>query len=115
MGERGSRTRRRVRDQPQTRVEGDAAERDVHARARQGADFGVQDSIDALLAKVQGAVDQGFPRIKLKFRPGWDLDMVAAVRAAFPCVTFHVDCNAAYTLADADLFKRLDRYHLAMI
>jgi O-succinylbenzoate synthase len=68
-----------------------------------------------LIQKIQGAIDQGFPRIKLKFRPGWDLNMVAAVRSAFPNFTFHVDCNAAYTLADADLFRKLDRYHLAMI
>jgi O-succinylbenzoate synthase len=80
-----------------------------------GADFGVQDSLDILLQKIQGAIDQGFPRIKLKFRPGWDLNMVAAVRSTFPKLTFHVDCNAAYTLADADLFRKLDRYHLAMI
>ena len=49
-----------------------------------GADFGVQDSIDTLLEKIQGAIDQGFPRIKLKFRPGWDLPMVEAVRSTFP-------------------------------
>ena len=84
-------------------------------RVAVGADFGVQDSIDLLLADVQRAVDAGFPRIKLKFRPGWDVDMVAAVRSAFPRATFHVDCNAAYTLADADLFRQLDRYQLAMI
>src|SRR5207248_1042925 len=69
-----------------------------------GADFGIQDSLDTLMARIQGAIDAGFPRIKLKFRPGWDLDMVAAVRATFPDFTFHVDCNAAYTLADAELF-----------
>ena len=80
-----------------------------------GADFGVQETLDILLQKIQGAINQGFPRIKLKFRPGWDLNMVAAVRSAFPNFTFHVDCNAAYTLADADLFRKLDRYHLAMI
>ena len=84
-------------------------------RVSVGADFGVQDSLDILLAKIQGAFDQGFPRIKLKFRPGWDLNMVEAVRSTFPTFTFHVDCNAAYTLADADLFRKLDRYRLAMI
>src|SRR6266542_4169854 len=52
-------------------------------RVAVGADFGVQDSVDILLEKIQGAVDQGFPRIKLKFRPGWDLDMVEAVRSTF--------------------------------
>ena len=67
------------------------------------------------MQKIQGAIDAGFPRIKLKFRPGWDLDMVAAVRSTFPSLTVHVDCNAAYTLADADLFRRLDRHRLAMI
>src|SRR5205823_160747 len=80
-----------------------------------GADFGIQDSLDTLMARIQGAIDAGFPRIKLKFRPGWDLDMVAAVRATFPNFTFHVDCNAAYTLADAELFRALDRHRLAMI
>jgi O-succinylbenzoate synthase len=80
-----------------------------------GADFGIQDSLDTLMGKIQGAIDEGFGRIKLKFRPGWDLDMVAAVRSTFPNFTFHVDCNAAYTLADADLFKALDRHRLAMI
>jgi len=80
-----------------------------------GADFGVQDSIDILLRKIQTAIDEGFPRIKLKFRPGWDLPMVEAVRSTFPRHTFHIDCNAAYTPADTELFKKLDRFHLAMI
>lgn len=80
-----------------------------------GADFGIQESLDVLMAKIQEAMDQGFPRIKLKFRPGWDRDMIAAVRSTFPDFTFHIDCNAAYTIADAELFRGLDRYHLAMI
>src|SRR5262249_59250925 len=84
-------------------------------RVAVGADFGVQDSLDALMQKIDEAIAQGFPRIKLKFRPGWDLDMVAAVRSTFPSFTFHIDCNAAYTLADADLFRALDRYRLSTI
>jgi len=82
---------------------------------RVGADFGIQDSLDVLMEKIQGAIDAGFPRIKLKFRPGWDVKMVDAVRATFPDHTFHIDCNAAYTIADAPLFRSLDRYRLAMI
>lgn len=80
-----------------------------------GADFGAMDSIDALLAKIQGAIEAGFARVKLKFCPGWDVDMVHAVRSAFPKLTFHIDCNSAYTLHDLEMFKRLDRYQLAMI
>ncbi|MBM3262982.1 MAG: o-succinylbenzoate synthase [candidate division Zixibacteria bacterium] len=80
-----------------------------------GADFGVQDSIDMLLGNIEKAVNTGFTRIKLKYCPGWDLDMIAAVRAAFPTMVFHIDCNSGYTLADAAMFKKLDRYELAMI
>jgi len=80
-----------------------------------GADFGIQDSLDILMRKIQGAIDAGFPRIKLKYRPGWALEMVAAVRSTFPSFTFHVDCNAAYTPADTEMFRTLDRYRLAMI
>jgi O-succinylbenzoate synthase len=80
-----------------------------------GADFGVEDTIAALLAKIAAAVEAGFPRVKLKFRPGWDLPMVAAVRREFPALTMHVDCNSGYTLADVDVFRRLDEFGLAMI
>jgi O-succinylbenzoate synthase len=84
-------------------------------RVAVGADFGIQDSLDVLMQKIQAAIDAGFPRIKLKYRPGWDLDMVAAVRSTFPDFTFHVDCNAAYTPADTEMFRKLDHYRLAMI
>ncbi|MFO0944526.1 MAG: o-succinylbenzoate synthase [Planctomycetota bacterium] len=80
-----------------------------------GADFGVLDSIDELLVKVGQAVDQGFPRVKLKFRPGWDLDMLAAVRQQHPKLVLHIDCNSGYTLDDLDLFRKIDRFDLAMI
>jgi O-succinylbenzoate synthase len=80
-----------------------------------GADFGVQDSIDMLLEKIQGAVDDGFKRVKLKVRPGWDLEMLQAVRAAFPHHTFHIDCNSGYTLDDLNFFKQIDKLGLAMI
>jgi len=84
-------------------------------QVRVGADFGVMETIDALLAKIDEAVRQGFPRVKLKFRPGWDIDMVAAVSSAFPKHTFHIDCNSAWTLDALPMFKQLDRYNLAMI
>ena len=80
-----------------------------------GADFGVMESIDLLLATIAGAVKSGFKRIKLKYRPGWDLEMVAAVRAAFPKTTFHIDCNSGYTLDSLSMFRNLDQYNLAMI
>ncbi|HEY3415532.1 MAG TPA: o-succinylbenzoate synthase [Armatimonadota bacterium] len=80
-----------------------------------GADFGVMDTLDMLVRAIGTAVDAGFQRVKLKFRPGWDLEMVRTVRAAFPDTVFHVDCNSGYRLADLPIFQQLDRYNLAMI
>lgn len=87
----------------------------VRDRVEAGSDFGVQDSVDMLLEKIQGAVDRGFRRTKLKVRPGWDLEMLRAVRSAFPRHTFHIDCNAGYSLDDLPLFQQIDRLGLAMI
>ena len=80
-----------------------------------GADFGIQDSIDMLLGNIQQAVDAGFPRVKLKVARGWDLDVLRAVRGAFPDTTFHIDCNSGYTLDDLPLFKEIDGLRLAFI
>ncbi len=80
-----------------------------------GADFGIQDSIDMLLGNIQQAVDRGFPRIKLKAAPGWDLDMLKAVTSTFPDMTFHIDCNSGYTLDDLPFFKAIDGLGLAFI
>jgi len=80
-----------------------------------GADFGVMDTIDELLYAMAPAVEQGFARIKLKYRPGWDLPMIERVRQEYPDVVIHIDCNSGYTLAAAEEFKELDNYQLAMI
>jgi o-succinylbenzoate synthase len=70
---------------------------------------------EALLADVDAAAAAGFKRVKLKYRPGWEVDMVRAVRGAFPRLTVHVDCNSAYGLDDLPMFRALDGYGLAMI
>jgi o-succinylbenzoate synthase len=80
-----------------------------------GADFGVMDSVGQLLDAVAGAVDQRFPRVKLKFRPGWDIPMLEAVRKRFPHQVFHIDCNSGYRLPDAGIFRQVDEFDLAMI
>lgn len=79
-----------------------------------GADFGVMDSIDDLLRSIEGAADENFQRVKLKFRPGWDLPMIRAVREAFPELPFHIDCNSGYRITDLELFQELDQYNLVM-
>jgi O-succinylbenzoate synthase len=80
-----------------------------------GADFGVMGSLDDLLTAVGKAVAQRFPRVKLKFRPGWDLGMLRAVRKQHPRETFHIDCNSGYRLGDLALFRQIDEFRLAMI
>lgn len=80
-----------------------------------GADFGVMDSLDDLLRSIGDAVAAGFPRIKLKYRPGWDLPMLRAVRRAYPTHTFHIDCNSGYRLSDLPMFREVDELGLAMI
>lgn len=84
-------------------------------RVAVGADFGIGDSIETLLHDIQGAVKAGFPRVKLKFRPGWDVPMVRAVRKEFPGLVMHVDCNSGYALDDSAIFEALDEFDLAMI
>jgi o-succinylbenzoate synthase len=84
-------------------------------QAEVGADFGVLDSIDDLIAGVGQAIDDGYQRVKLKFRPGWDISMLRAVRQVFPAATLHIDCNAGYRMRHFDMFCRLDDFNLAMI
>lgn len=100
----------RIEGQPLHRLLG--ATRDV---VPVGADFGVMDELDDLTSAVGQAIDDGFPRIKLKFRPGWDIPMLAAVREQHPDHTIHIDCNSGYRLSDLDLFREVDRFNLAMI
>lgn len=80
-----------------------------------GADIGVMDRIDDLLVEIGKAAAAGFQRVKLKFRPGWDLPMIRAVRKAFPDTVMHIDCNSGYRLEDVELFRALDEFNMAMI
>ena len=58
---------------------------------------------------------QGYRRVKIKIEPGWDIEPVAAVRARFPDLPLMVDANAAYSIADAAVFRELDAHGLMMI
>lgn len=82
-----------------------------------GVSLGIESGIDALLAQVQRHVDDGYPRVKLKIAPGWDVEPVRAVRAAFPGLDLHVDANGAYPrgAASLEVFRELDRERLTMI
>lgn len=80
-----------------------------------GVSLGIEPTVDALLAQVAGHVADGYGRVKLKIRPGWDVEPVRAVRSAFPDVLLQVDANGAYGAGDLDALKRLDGHGLLMI
>ena len=80
-----------------------------------GVSLGIQPTLDALLERVDRYLGLGYQRIKLKIKPGWDLDVVAEVRRRHPDILLSVDANSAYTLADADHLKALDEFGLLMI
>jgi len=79
-----------------------------------GVSIGIQPSIDKLLEKIDTEVKAGYRRIKIKIKPGWDVEVIRQVRAAFPNVPLMGDANSAYTLADVDAFKKMDKYNLMM-
>ncbi|PXA71770.1 o-succinylbenzoate synthase [Cryobacterium arcticum] len=82
-----------------------------------GVSLGIEASIDALLAEVSRHVDAGYRRVKLKIKPGWDIEPVRAVRAAFPEQDVHVDANGIYRDTDETtaLMRGLDEFSLSMI
>ena len=80
-----------------------------------GVSIGIQDSVDQLLARVEAELRDGYQRVKIKVKPGWDVEAVAAIRRRFGGVPLMVDANAAYSLDDADHLARLDEYGLMMI
>lgn len=84
-------------------------------RVECGVSIGIAPSTEALLDQVEGYLAEGYRRIKLKIEPGTDLERVGAVRAAHPDILLSVDANAAYTLADADVFRSMDELDLLMI
>jgi O-succinylbenzoate synthase len=73
------------------------------------------DSLDTLLAEVEGYVAQGYKRIKLKIQPGWDIVPTSAVRERWPAMPLQVDANQAYGRADIDHLCRLDELDLLLI
>ena len=80
-----------------------------------GVSVGIHATIPDLLKTVGGYLDQGYRRIKLKIKPGWDLEPVRAVREKFGDVPLQVDANTAYTLAAADDLAKLDPFDLLLI
>ena len=80
-----------------------------------GVSIGIQETVPQLLKKIETEVNAGYQRIKMKIKPGWDVDVIREVRRQFPKIRLMADANSAYTLADAARLKCLDEFNLMMI
>ena len=80
-----------------------------------GVSIGIQKSESVLLKKVSNYLDEGYKRIKIKISPGYDIQIVKALRKEFPDILLQVDANSAYTLNDINIFKEMDDYNLLLI
>ncbi len=80
-----------------------------------GVSVGIQRDPSALVDVVGGYLDEGYVRIKIKIKPGRDIDDTAAVRNAYGDIPLQVDANSAYTLADVDLLSQLDAFDLLLV
>ncbi|GAA1582288.1 o-succinylbenzoate synthase [Kribbella sancticallisti] len=80
-----------------------------------GVSVGIADSLPELVDEVEGYVEAGYRRVKLKIEPGWDVAPVAAIRSRFPDIALQVDANTAYTIADATHLAKLDAFDLLLV
>lgn len=81
-----------------------------------GVSIGIEASIDQVLQNVRGFVEEGYGKIKVKIKPGFDVDLIRAIREEFgPDLPLMADGNSAYTLDDTPLLRQLDPFGLMMI
>ena len=83
--------------------------------ANVGVSIGIKATHDETIDTISKRLSQGYGRIKLKIRPGWDFEMSRAVRKAFPNISLMLDANSAYTLDDAEHLKKADELNLLMM
>lgn len=80
-----------------------------------GVSVGIQSSIEALIELLKSHVNKGYKRVKVKIKPGHDVEVIRAIRAEMPDLPLMVDANSAYTLNDMDVLQQLDAFNLLMI
>jgi O-succinylbenzoate synthase len=80
-----------------------------------GVSIGIQDSPDQLLDRIHTELAAGYRRIKIKVKPGWDLNILEKVRARWSDIALSVDANSAYTLDEVEHLRKFDQFNLLMI
>src|SRR5215467_10972695 len=80
-----------------------------------GVSIGIQDSHEQLLEKIETELAAGYQRIKVKMKPGWDLEVLARIRKRWPGIVLSCDANSAYRPSDLELLRKFDDFNLLMI
>jgi len=80
-----------------------------------GVSIGIQDSVEQLLEKIQTELAAGYRRIKVKVKPGWDLNVLEKIRSRWADITLSCDANSAYTLDETEHLRKFDQFNLLMI
>jgi O-succinylbenzoate synthase len=80
-----------------------------------GVSIGIQNSLDQLLEKIETELSAGYRRIKVKCKPGWDVEAFERIRARWPEILLSCDANSAYTLEQVEHLKTFDQFGLLMI
>ena len=80
-----------------------------------GVSIGIQDSPEQLLGKIETELAAGYRRIKIKVKPGWDLNVLETIRARWADIVLSVDANSAYTLDEIEHLRKFDAFNLLMI
>jgi o-succinylbenzoate synthase len=80
-----------------------------------GVSLGIRENSQLLVEAVEKELRRGYQRIKLKIKPGKDIEFVAAVRRLFPDIQLSVDANSAYTSGDTERLRRFDDFNLLMM
>ncbi len=87
----------------------------VREKVEVGVSIGIQSSAQGLVRSAADYIKQGYARVKIKIKPGRDVEDASAVRKEFPNLRLQVDANSAYTLDDANILKPLDKLNLLLI
>lgn len=80
-----------------------------------GVSIGIQPTIKDLISLIEQYQEEGYKRVKIKIKPGWDIEVVKEIRKHFPNLDLMADANSAYTLKDINHLKQLDEFQLMMI
>ena len=80
-----------------------------------GVSIGIQDSVEQLLDKIQTELAAGYRRIKLKVKPGWDVNVLEKIRSRWADITLSCDANSAYTIDQVEHLRSFDQFNLLMI